>query len=263
MPRVQLNHDRRGEGAPLVLVHGIGSQWPVWSPVLDRLAAEREVISLDLPGFGDSPPLPAGTTPDIGALADAVSAFVEALGVGRPHVGGNSLGGWIALELARRGAVASATALSPAGFWNAREAAYATASLKVAVRGARSLEGLAPTLAATAVGRTLLFGQVMARPWKLSADDAVSALKALAGASTFEEVLAVNTAQHFTGGAEISVPTTVAWGERDWLLIPRQARRAARAIPSARNLTLRGCGHVPTWDDPEQVARVLLEGSAS
>ena len=260
---MQLNHDRRGEGPPLVLVHGIGSQWAVWAPVLERLAAERDVISVDLPGFGDSPPLPAGTRPDIGALADAVTAFWQGLGVERPHVGGNSLGGWIALELARRGAVASATALSPAGFWNEREAAYARASLKGAVQGARAMNGLAPVLAATPVGRTLLFAQVMARPWRLSPQEAVGALKALAGSPTFDEALEVNTVGRFSGGQEISVPTTVAWGGRDWLLIPRQARRAARAIPGARNLTLKGCGHVPTWDDPEQVARVLLEGSTT
>lgn len=260
---MQLNHDRRGQGPPLVLIHGIGSQWAVWAPVLERLALERDVIALDLPGFGASPPLRSGTTPDISALADAVTEFAGEQGAQRPHVAGNSLGGWIALELARRGAVASATALSPAGFWNRREAAYARNSLRAAVRGARSMDGLAPVLAATPVGRTLLFGQVMARPWKLSPSEAVGALEALAGSPSFDEALEANTAQHFRGGDEISVPTTVAWGQRDWLLIPRQAKRAARAIPRARNLTLRGCGHVPTWDDPEQVARVLLDASAS
>lgn len=257
-----LNYDRRGQGPSLVLVHGIGSQWQVWGPVLDRLAAERDVIALDLPGFGDSPPLPAAATPDIQSLADAVTQFTGELGLERPHVTGNSLGGWIALELARRGAVASATALSPGGFWNPREAAYARTSLKAAVRGARSMDGLAPVLAATAVGRVLLFGQVMARPWRLRPQEAVGALHALAGSSAFDECLEVNTRQQFRGGEEIQVPTTVAWGERDRLLIPRQARRAARAIPGARHVTLRGCGHVPTWDAPDQVARVVLEASA-
>ena len=57
-------------------------------------------------------------------------------------------------------------------------------------------------------------------------------------------------------------PATVAWGERDRLLIfSRQAPRARRMLPGARHVVLHGCGHVPTWDDPEQVARVLLEAS--
>jgi pimeloyl-ACP methyl ester carboxylesterase len=54
----------------------------------------------------------------------------------------------------------------------------------------------------------------------------------------------------------------VAWGEKDRLLIySRQSARARRLLPDARHVTLTGCGHVPTWDDPEQVARVVLEAS--
>jgi pimeloyl-ACP methyl ester carboxylesterase len=59
-------------------------------------------------------------------------------------------------------------------------------------------------------------------------------------------------------------PTTIAWGEHDRLLLYRpQSARARAALPAARHVTLSGCGHVPTWDDPEQVARVLLEASAA
>ncbi len=258
---MELSHHRRGQGPTLVLVHGIGSQWQVWSPVLDRLAARRDVIAVDLPGFGESAPLPSGVSPTIDAQADALLDFLGGLGVDRPHVCGNSMGGWIALELARRGAVASACALSPAGFWNRREAAYSRASLRLAVKGARSLGSLGPRLAAHAAGRTLLLGQVVAKPWRLTPDDVVGALGALARAPAFDEALSIITAHDFAGGSDIDVPTTIAWGEKDRLLIPRQARRAARALPQARVLTLRGCGHVPTWDDPEQVARVVLEAS--
>ena len=102
-------------------------------------------------------------------------------------------------------------------------------------------------------------GPIAGESWSA---EAVGALHALAGSSAFDECLEVNTRQQFRGGEEIQVPTTVAWGERDRLLIPRQARRAARAIPGARHVTLRGCGHVPTWDAPDQVARVVLEASA-
>lgn len=260
---MELSHHRQGQGPTLVLIHGIGSQWQVWGPVLDRLAAQRDVIALDLPGFGASPPLPADVIPAIEAQADCVVDFLSELGIERPHVAGNSMGGWIALELARRDAVASCAALSPAGFWNRREAAYARGSLRLAVRGARSLGPVAPKLAATAVGRALLLGQVIARPQRVSPQEAVGALAALAGSSAFDEALDVITARDFSDGAAITVPTTIAWGEKDRLLIPRQAKRAARAIPSARHLTLHGCGHVPTWDDPDQVARVLLEASAT
>jgi pimeloyl-ACP methyl ester carboxylesterase len=260
---VTLNHFRRGAGPPLVLIHGIGSQWPAWKPVLDRLAAQREVIALDLPGFGASAPLPSGVTPTIEALADSVMELLEALEVSRPHAAGNSMGGWIALELARRGVTASATALSPAGFWNRREAAYSRASLRLTVRVARVLDPQADRLTASAAVRTLLFGQVVARPWRIPGPDAADALRALARSRAFDATLSAITATHFRGGQGIAVPVTVAWGQRDGLLIPRQAHRAARAIPLARVLTLAGCGHVPMSDDPDRVVRVLLEGSAA
>src|ERR671925_414817 len=98
---MSLAHERRGEGEPLVLVHGIGSQWQGWTPVLDALAREREVIALDLPGFGASPGLDRRPTPE--ALAAAVGAFLDELDLADAHVVGNSLGGGIALELGRAG----------------------------------------------------------------------------------------------------------------------------------------------------------------
>ncbi|MFL5821758.1 MAG: alpha/beta fold hydrolase, partial [Solirubrobacteraceae bacterium] len=225
-----LNHQRRGAGPPLVLIHGIGSQWQAWEPVLDRVAVEREAIALDLPGFGASPPLPSGVTPTVEALADSVAELLEQLEVSRPHAAGNSMGGWIALELARRGMVASATALSPAGFWNRREAAYSRSSLRFSVRVARALDPVADRLTASAVVRTLLFGQVVARPWRIPAPDGAVALRALARSPSFDATLEVIATGHFTGRADIGVPVTIVWGRRDRLLIPRQANRAARAI---------------------------------
>ncbi len=110
---MELNYHRAGAGEPLVLLHGIGSRWQIWEPVIGALAAEREVIALDLPGFGASPMPPTGTPAGIGSLTELVSEFIDQIGLERPHVAGNSLGGWLALELAKRGNVRSATGLSP------------------------------------------------------------------------------------------------------------------------------------------------------
>src|SRR5205823_6499537 len=103
------------------------SRWQIWNPVLDLLAQERELIALDLPGFGDSAMPPPGTPASIASLARLVSEFLDELGVEPPHVAGNSMGGWVSLELAKLG-VRSATALSPAGFHTRREAVYQRAS---------------------------------------------------------------------------------------------------------------------------------------
>jgi pimeloyl-ACP methyl ester carboxylesterase len=257
-----IEYDRRGAGEPLVLLHGLGSRRQMWAPVLDALARELDVVAIDLPGFGASPP--DGGEVSISTQADRVETFFAELGLRRPHVAGNSMGGGIALELARRGSVASATALSPVGFWAGRERAFARASL----RASRALALATPPralrrLAANPLTRTALFAQMFARPWRLTREGAVGDVEALRGGAGFEAALAALDGHVFRDGHELrGVPVTIAWGERDRLLLyGRQSARARRALPWARHVTLRGCGHVPPADDPEQVAAVLLAGT--
>lgn len=258
-----LNHERRGQGEPLVLVHGIGSQWQMWAPVLDALAQERDVVAVDLPGFGASPPLPAGHEPSPAALAGAVAGHLDSLGLDAPHVAGSSLGGWVALELARHGRARSVTALSPAGFWNHRERLYSRALLRIQHDAAAALEPVMPAILASRPGRTWALGFATGRPWRVPPDEALHNVRALATAPGWEATLPALTGGYFESGEGIDCPVTIAWGERDLLLLPRQARRAKRLIPHAKVITLEGCGHVPTWDDPGQVTRVLLEASSS
>ncbi len=234
----------------------------MWAPLLPRLESVREVIALDLPGFGASAMPPPGTPPGIESLTRLVGEFLDELGVEHPHVAGNSLGGWIALELARRGRSRSATALSPAGFFTPVGAVFARASFEATVRIARKLAPRAERVSARPGLRTLTGWQFFARPKRVPPADAAASLRAFAGAPWFDDTLAALASEAFTGGEQIQVPVTIAWAEKDRVLPPRQARRAVEAIPGARSVTLTGCGHVPTYDDPEQVARVLLEGSA-
>jgi pimeloyl-ACP methyl ester carboxylesterase len=259
---VQLNQHRGGSGEPLVLVHGIGSRWQIWSPVLERLEAERDVLAFDLPGFGDSPMPPPGTPPGIASLTTLVSEYLDEVGLERPHVAGNSLGGWIALELAKRGAVRSATALSPGGFATGTDNTYARVSLAIAVSGARRMAPRADRLMRRPRMRQFAFNQMVVHPKRLTPGEAADNIRALANAPWFDESLKAVRAEQFSGGERIDVPVTVAWGEKDRLLLPRQAKRAARLIPQGRHVTLTGCGHVPMSDDPEQVKAVILEGSS-
>ncbi|XIE77672.1 alpha/beta fold hydrolase [Streptomyces sp. SBR177] len=110
---VTVTYERRGVGEPLLLLHGIGHLWQAWEPVIDVLATERDVIAVDLPGFGASPALPAPLAYDLATVVPVLTAFCAALGIDRPHVAGNSLGGLLALELGREKLVRSVTALSP------------------------------------------------------------------------------------------------------------------------------------------------------
>jgi pimeloyl-ACP methyl ester carboxylesterase len=260
---VELNYHREGSGEQLVLMHGIGMHWQAWEPVLPLLAAERDVIAVDLPGFGDSSPPPPSTPPGIASLTRLVGAFLESLGLDAPHVAGNSLGGWVALELAKQGRARSATGLSPAGFHNDRERVFQRTSLKFTRQLCRLIAPQADLVARPRLGRALTGGQYFARPGRASPEYIAGNIRAVASASWFDETLRAITEERFSEGEKIGVPVTIAWGEHDRLLLPRQARRAQAAIPSARVLTLRGCGHIPMPDDPDQVASVLLEGSAA
>ncbi len=260
---MELNYHRAGSGDPLVLIHGIGSRWQIWEPVLDALSAEYDVIALDLPGFGRSPMPPPGTPPGATSLTTLVEAFLGEVGSEWPHVAGNSLGGLIALELARRGVARSATALSPAGFASPAEMIFARGSLWLGVRGARLTASHADRLLARPGARRLALRQFFEHPERLSAAQAGASVRALAEAPWFDETLPTIQAREFSGGSEeIRAPVTIAWGERDRLLLPRQARRAAAEIPRARVVMLRGCGHVPTYDDPGQVARAIMGTAA-
>jgi pimeloyl-ACP methyl ester carboxylesterase len=254
-----LAHVRRGSGPPLALIHGIGSQWQMWEPVLERLSREREVVALDLPGFGDSEEHRA--RPTVEALAGVVAEFLDGIGLAGAHVAGNSLGGGVALQLARMGVARSACLLSPAGFVNHREGVYARTLLMESRRVAKLTADRAELVCAGPVRRTLTFSHLAARPWRIPPGEAAGALRNLAHSPGFETVFEAIEDFRWTG-PEPSCPVTVAWGEKDRVLIySRQAPRARRRLPSARHVTLTGCGHVPTWDDPEQVAQVLLAAS--
>ena len=259
---MELNFHRQGSGEPLVLMHGIGMRWQFFEPVLPWLAAERDVIVLDLPGFAASPMPPPGTPPGPASLSRLVGEFLDSLGLDRPHAAGNSLGGWVALELAKQGRVRSATGLSPAGFHNDRERLFQRASLRSVRRATRMMAPQAERILRPGVVRAATGLQTFAKPLRVPQDDMIASVRATAAAAWFDDTLTAITEEPFSGGDQITVPVTIAWGEKDRLLLPRQANRAARAIPSARVIMLRGCGHIPMYDDPEQVASVLLEGSA-
>jgi len=278
---MDLAFDRRGSGPPLLLIHGIGSRRGVWDPVVPMLERERDVIALDLPGFGDSPSLPAGTAPTVEALTDAVVEFARGLGLAvdaapaagapaadapraaRPHVAGNSLGGGIALELARRGAVASATALSPIGFGSGPERAYGAATLRLSRLGARRATAPLQRIVGSPTGRALALGAYYGHPLRRDAAAARADLEALGRCPGFEATLPSVRRYVFHDGEQLrDVPVTIGWGTRDRLLVPRQAERARAALPSARHVPLPGCGHIPMSDDPAGVAALLLETSA-
>ncbi|WP_142215878.1 alpha/beta fold hydrolase [Streptomyces sp. SLBN-118] len=258
---LSVRYERAGTGEPLLLLHGIGHHWQAWEPVMGILAAERDVIAIDLPGFGTSPALPDGVAYDLTTVGSVLGAMCEALAIERPHVAGNSLGGLLALELGREKLVRSVTALSPAGFWSPGERQYAFGMLLTMRRAAQAMplpliEGLSRSIA----GRAALTSSIYARPGRRSPEAAVAETLALREATGFHQTLAAGRSIMFTDDVP-DVPVTIGWGTRDRLLLRRQGIRAKHVIPSARLVRLPGCGHVPMNDDPALVARVILDGS--
>ncbi|MEW2580730.1 alpha/beta fold hydrolase [Streptomyces syringium] len=257
----EVAYERVGGGQPVVLLHGIGHHLQAWDPVVGSLAAERDVIAVDLPGFGVSPALPDGVGHGLREVTGVLGALFDALGLDRPHVVGNSLGGLLALQLGHEKLVRTVTALSPAGFWTEGERRYAFGVLRAMRHGALRLPS--PTvarLARTAAGRAALTSTIYARPARRSPEAVIAEIRALREATAFEATLAAGRSVLFTHDLA-EVPVTVAWGTADRILPRRQGIRARKVMPGARLIRLPGCGHVPMNDDPALVARVILDAT--
>ncbi|MDN3356185.1 alpha/beta fold hydrolase [Actinomadura sp. DC4] len=254
--------ERRGDGPPLLLMHGIGHRWQAWEPVIDLLAEERDVIAVDLPGFGASPPLSPGMPYDLDSVVTVLGEFTDKLGLDRPHVAGNSLGGLFALEAADRGLARSVTALSPAGFFTPMELRYAAAVLRASRLGAALPAPMVRRLARSPRRRNLMFGMIYGHPDLIDVETLLADAAALRGAVGFSPTLRAGRGITFNGALR-DVPATIAWGTRDRLLRTGQAVRAQQNLPHVKFVWLPDCGHVPMADDPKLVAKVLLDGSSA
>lgn len=256
-----LAYERYGSGPPLVLLHGVGHRRQAWDAVLSRLTPHRDVVVVDLPGHGESPPLTLAGRPVLDAMLAEVTRLLDELGLDRPHVAGNSLGGRLALEAGVRGRAATVTALSPAGFWRNRgEIAYDRAVFKIMEFAGARTQRFAPALVRSTAGRGILYGAIVSRPSRMTPQQALGDTTAfLAATDALHVILAGMT--NFTGAMPAGVPVMIAWGTRDRLLFPGQAKVAKAHLPGVLLVPLPGCGHVPMTDNPPLVADVLLRGS--
>ena len=254
MPR--LNYVREGAGPPLALVHPLGGGIVVWRPVIGQLAREREVVAMDMPGFGRSPAAGDGFLPTPANLAAEVAELLAELEIERPHVAGISLGGWVALEMAKAGNAASVCAISPAGLWR---------NLPEPSRHDRHAIGrrLRPALSALVASRRLrraMLRTTVADPDALSREEAAELVWGYVGAPGYPGANAAMRACALEHAEGIDVPVTIAWGTED-RTVGRPSR--TRRPPGARYVEKPGWGHVPTWDDPAGVAELILETSSA
>jgi pimeloyl-ACP methyl ester carboxylesterase len=217
-----LAFERAGVGEPLLLIHANGMSRAAWRPVLGLLEPQRDVVTVDLPGHGESGPLAPHLAAAPPGFARVFTRLLDALGIERAHVAGNSLGGWTALELARLGRARSVCALGPAGLWQSGPVLPMIA-LARSYLPARRWPGLARAAMGLSPLRLLLLRRTFGHPGRVPAADAQRIAADLAVANGFLPTLVGTHAGRFVGGRTIDVPVTVVFGQRD-RVVPRSAR---------------------------------------
>ena len=229
------DHYRGGSGKPLVLIHGAAASWRVWKPVLGTLTSQRDVLAPQLPGHYEAEPLPSAVVPTISALADAVERVLDAAGFEAPDLVGNSLGGWIALELARRGRARTVVAIGPGGGWSEGEGVKLKRYFLRSHAALRRLYGPALFLARFRGGRWALLRDFNARPGRVDPREARYGLAAFARCPAFLDILEANgTPQRGLSNAagleEIRCPVLIMFGGADRITPP--TRRATSSTAS-------------------------------
>lgn len=256
---------RGGSGEPMVLIHGFSGTGRNWEPVRERLESCFDVLVVNLAGHVGGPELPSGEEVSLGALIDALERDLDAAGFPTAHLVGNSLGGWIALELATRGRARSVVAISPAGGWEAgtraerRLQTMFNRNHKLSSRFMARLEGWMrrPRL------RRMLLWQVVAHGERIPAAVALELLRDSVQCPVYfdlmEAIMRAGPPASFDG---IEVPVTLVWGTKDRILPLRTySRRLRGMLPDAEWVELPGLGHVPMSDDPDLVARAIVAGA--
>lgn len=261
---MEMHHVRRGTGKPLLLIHGLGGSWRSWQTILDPLAAEREVIAVDLPGHGDTPPLSGETS--IRSLADSLAGFVKENNLNGVDVVGSSMGARLVLELARRGGVVGGVvSLDPGGFWQGWQIPYFYHSINLSIKLVRLLQPLMPALTGNVLGRSLLFAQFSARPWHIAPQVALDEMRSFAASPVFDELLynlAYGEEQEGAPRGSIKHPLIIGWGRRDRVCLPSQTKLALEKFPDAQLHWFEHCGHFPQWDKPRETVRLILNGTS-
>lgn len=246
-----------------MLLHGVSMSWRIWKPVIPALVGRHDVFAPTLAGHRGGPKFPTDRPPGISAIVDLLCDQLDRAGIETPHVVGNSLGGWVALELARRGRARSVTAISPAGSWKAqRDLTQLLLMFKLTHR-ALGNPALA-SLSRNSVVRKASMRRLMARPGRVPADELAELVLDFEQCPLFAALADGSARLRRIEPLDIAhCPVHIAWAERDRLIPFRRFGLAMQPlVPGARFSVLPGVGHVPLYDDPTLIARTILELTA-
>jgi pimeloyl-ACP methyl ester carboxylesterase len=246
-----LGYDRAGSGEPLLLLHGFGTTRRDFAALAPELAQDFDVVSMNLPGHGTSPMI-AGV-PSVAALTDAVAADLDAHGLGRVHVLGNSLGGRVAIELARRGRTRSVVSISPSGLGLPAERAHQGTLMVISRLLNQTRRPWIDELSRTPAGRSMLLAGMRALPWQATPSEARAVRGGFAEQSGFWSTLwHAIMIDVPTGLGDIDCPVIVAQGAFD-LVGSGQTPRYTPLIRDARFVLLPVAGHAPQSDTPQTI----------
>lgn len=254
-----------GSGSALLLLHGIGGSWHIWKPVLKALEQRHRVYALTLPGHCEGPDCAIDGDATVGGLADQIIQMMAARGVTSAHVAGNSLGGWLSIELARRGFARSVTALSPAGGWSRRiDFERLRRRFRIFFALMPIILFLASPFLRFAGFRKALGKETMEHADRMPADEFRYSLRAMVKSRAFLGLLRTLGRDGPVGAlGPVRVPVRIAWSEFD-RVIPFETFgvHIMNSIAGAEKTVVRGAGHVPMYDEPEQVVAQILEVTA-
>ena len=236
---------RDGSGPPLVLLHGLTASWRIWRPVLPHLLDHHEVIAPTLAGHRGALPLPDGCPVTVPELANALERHLDELGIGSAHIAGNSLGGWLALELGRRGRALSVTAFSPAGAW--RTQLHARRLIVIFGVGERLLRHAGPGTArflSRPRARALMLRDTCEHPERIPASELAGLVDDAAGCTIISDLVgSVLTVGQIEPWPSASIPVRVVWAARDRNLpFAGYGRPLLARVPHAESTFIAGRG---------------------
>lgn len=258
-------YDSGGARPALLLIHGFCGTWHIWRPVLAALASRHRVIAVTLPGHDGGPVYAGEGDATVAGLADQLIAMMAARGIRQAHVAGNSLGGWLALELARRGFARSVTALSPAGGWRRQEDLLAIAKqFRMAWLAMPAIVVVAALLAWIPAVRRALGRQTMEHAERVPFLEFLVSLLSFRRTTIFHGLLRSFERDGGFVPMKAAVPVRVAWCAAD-RVIPFEAfgRGMVGDIAGAEATTVPLAGHVPMYDEPAAVAAQILAATGS
>lgn len=242
---------------PLLLLHGVTNSARIWDGVVPLLADDFDLIVPTAAGHRGGPPAHEPTT--FTRLVDDVEALLDDRGLARVHVAGNSLGGWMAIELARRGRAASVCALSPAGFWTPGQTGQNRAVTAIAKsrEDARRFLPIAPVALRLAKVRHEALRGVAAHGERVSPHLALEVVRDHVDCPAADDLLATT---EFISPFDPTCPVTLVWAGRDRIFPAKHnGATAQRVLPWAEYHELPDVGHVPMLDDPALCAEVIRD----